>query len=581
MAISSHAAAPRRGLLGTLFPRANPVGLRGEGAGEPANVKALEMEISWLKMQLSQFQQEQSQFEGQEPFFLGSQHMTAIIPPIPGAGVRATAGSPSMVGYVLSSDTWQLLISKYLKKNSLLLDVGCGSGKMARTLAYHPWVRKYVGFDVMKQSIDFCNEYLVPRIGEKFEFHHLDVVSCYNPGGKIKPTEVRFPVADGSVDLAWGCSLWTHLFEEDARHYLREVRRALAPGGLFLPTIHVNPEAGAKYSGDEVKADIDKDYFFEMCDDAGLAVAAELGMVLGQYATLFKIKPGSPPSTIVNVGGILTDEEAAEAARSSRSSALIPPDGGALTSEMLRYNALWAEQQRVTEKVHPRDFIYWFVASHEKISLEDGTRYYFEDGAKSAAKLDAHLSRLLGEDKRPIKLLEFASGYGCVSRHLKKNPGVELTSCDIHPAAVEFLADEIGVRALQSSHVPEDFRTPELYDAIFCLSFFSHMPKSTFGRWIKALHDRLAPGGHLLFTTHGAKSRKELQITLDDLDDEGFWFKAASEQHDLDSSEYGLTLSLPRFVLPTIYKAVAAPVIDYREGEWWNHQDLWVVKKDR
>ncbi|WP_337176280.1 class I SAM-dependent methyltransferase [Paludisphaera sp.] len=290
MATSSQSAPPRRGLLGNLFPRANPEGPRGEGADKSANVQALETEISWLKMQLAQYRHEQSQFEGQEPFFLGTDRIKDIIPPIPGAGVRATAGSPSMVGYVISSDTWQLLISRHLKEGSVLLDVGCGSGKMARALAYHPYIRKYVGFDVLKDSVDFCNEYLVPRMGDKFEFHHLDVVSCYNPNGKIKPTEVRFPVADGSVDFAWGCSLWTHLFEEDARHYLREVRRSLAPEGRFLPTIHVNPEPGTKYSGDEVKADIDKDYFFQMCDDAGLAVVEELGMVLGQFATLLRIK---------------------------------------------------------------------------------------------------------------------------------------------------------------------------------------------------------------------------------------------------------------------------------------------------
>jgi SAM-dependent methyltransferase len=581
MATSSQTAAPRRGLLGALFPRSNPVGIQGEGAGKPANVQALELENSWLKLQLEQYRKEQVQFDGLEPFFLGSDHMTAIIPPIPGAGVRATAGSPSMVGYVLSSDAWQLLISKYLRKNSVLLDVGCGSGKMARALAYHPYIRKYVGFDVLKDSVDFCNDYLVPRIGEKFEFHHLDVVSCYNPNGKIKPTEVRFPVADGSVDFAWGCSLWTHLFEEDARHYLREVRRALAPGGLFLPTIHVNPEPGTKYSGDEVKADVDKDYFYEMCDDAGLAVVSELGMVLGQYATLLRIKPGSPPAAVVNVGGVKSEAEAAEAARRRQASAPHPPDGGALSGEMLRLNAQWAAQWQVTEKIHPSDYIYWFVAGHQNLSLEEGTRHYFEDGASSASRLDAHLAELSLAERRPIKVLEFASGYGCVSRHLKKNPRLDVTSCDIHPAAIEFLTGEIGVRAVQSSHLPEDFRTPEQYDAVFALSFFSHMPKATFGRWIKALYDRVAPGGRLLFTTHGENSCPELAITLADLDEEGFWFKAASEQHDLDSSEYGMTLSLPRYVAPAIAEAAPGATVEHRPAEWWGHQDLWIVKKDR
>ncbi|MDG3003075.1 methyltransferase [Paludisphaera mucosa] len=580
MANSNTTNPPRKGLLGVLFPRTSSVTLAGEGAGRSANVQAMEMEISWLKMQVAQFQKEQAQFEGLDPYFLGTEHLSAIIPPIPGAGVRATAGSPSMAGYILSGDAWQILLSKFLKPNSLLLDIGCGSGKMARNLAYHPYVRKYVGIDVLKDSIDFCNQVLVPRIGDKFEFHHLDVLSCYNPRGAVKPTEVKFPAKDGSVDFAWGCSLFTHLLEPDARHYLREVRRVMAPAGMFLPTIHIHPTPGTRYSGDEVKIDVDIDYFVEMCDEAGLQLAVKLGEVLGQYAMLFKVKPGSPATTIVNVGGAKSEAEVAEASKPKTGGVPVPPNDGALTEEMLRLNEQWAEKEQVTKVVHPKDFIFWFVATHPEMSLEDATKYYFEDGARSAAKLDGHLSRLFGVDK-PIKLLEFASGYGCVSRHLKKNPRLDLTSCDIHPEAIEFLTNQIGVKALQSAHTPEGFATPEKYDAIFALSFFSHMPKSTFGRWVKALYGSLAPGGHLLFTTHGVKSCKGLQITVDDADEEGFWFQARSEQHDLDAAEYGLTLSLAQYVVPTVQKAVDATIVDFKQAEWWYHQDLWIVRKGR
>lgn len=282
----SGSARPRKGLIRSLFPRVSS----GGGASAEAEIQELKLEISWLKMQLAQYQKEQAQFDGQKPFELGSERVSEIIPPIPGAGVRSSVGSPSMAGFLISGDAWQILISKYLVPDSQLLDIGCGCGKMARNLAYHPYVKKYIGFDVIKSSIDFCHEHLTPLIGEKFEFHCIDLYSeCYNPKGTIKSTEVVFPAADGSIDLAWGCSLFTHLLEEDAKHYLREVRRVLSPRGLFLPTIHINPAPGTRYSGNEVRIDVEIDYFVELATDAGLKLEAKLGEVCGQYAMLFKL----------------------------------------------------------------------------------------------------------------------------------------------------------------------------------------------------------------------------------------------------------------------------------------------------
>ncbi|APW60258.1 methyltransferase domain-containing protein [Paludisphaera borealis] len=578
----SKLARVRQGLRGVLFPSASPVGLTGEGSGKAPNVQALELEMSWLKMQLAQYRKEQGQFEGLEPFVLGTEHVSGIVPPIAGAGVRATVGSPSMAGYLVSGDAWQILISKFLKPNSQVLDIGCGCGKMARNLAYHPHIKKFIGFDVIQDSIDYCNQTLVPRIGSKFEFHCYNVYSeCYNPQGTIKASELVFPATDGSIDLAWGCSLFTHLLEPDAKHYLREVRRVLSPSGMFLPTIHINPAPGTRYSGNEVRVDIDIDYFAELAAEAGLSLAVKLGEVCGQYALLFKVAPGAEAPKIVNVNGTKSEAEVAEASKPKTGGVPVPPNEGALTGEMLRLNGLAAEKEGVTPDVHPKDFIFWFVATHPELSLDSATTYYFEDGARSADKLDKELTSLFGEEKKPIKLLEFASGYGCVSRHLKKNPRFDLTSCDIHPEAIDFLTNKIGVKALQSAHTPEKFSTPEKYDAIFALSFFSHMPKATFGRWIKALYNSLNAPGYLLFTTHGIKSIGGLQITAEDIPADGFWFQARSEQHDLDAEEYGLTLSLPNFVIPEVHRVVGSPIANYKQAEWWFHQDLWIVKRER
>ena len=110
--------------------------------------------------------------------------------------------------------------------------------------------------------------------------------------------------------------------------------------------------------------------------------------------------------------------------------------------------------------------------------------------------------------------------------------------------------------------------------------FFSHMPKSSFGRWVRALYGCLKSPGYLLFTTHGQKSCSMQSITPDDIPADGFWFRAASEQHDLDTAEYGTSITTPDFVIGEIYRQTGARIVAYRQAGWWEHQDLYVLKRE-
>ena len=257
------------------------------GAGESPSLAQLEQENRALRAEVAQYQREESEFETGRPFVAGDRRIAEIVPPIPAASLRKTVGSPSMAGFLISSDSWQCVLSRFLRDQSRVLDIGCGFGKMARALIYHPYVKQYIGFDVFKPSIDWARETITPLTGQRFEFHWIDVTCVYNPNGKYRGTEVIYPAGDQAIDLAFACSLFTHLLEEDARHYLREVRRVLSPDGLFLPTIHIEPSPGTRYSGDEVQIDIDPDYFVDMARDAGLRLVEWLGTLNGQEAVLF------------------------------------------------------------------------------------------------------------------------------------------------------------------------------------------------------------------------------------------------------------------------------------------------------
>ena len=105
------------------------------------------------------------------------------------------------------------------------------------------------------------------------------------------------------------------------------------------------------------------------------------------------------------------------------------------TDEMIEFNRAAAQHVGVTPAIHPKDFIYWFCATHPLKTVESGIDYYFENGGDSRRKV-ADLAASLGyTNDRKVKLLEFASGYGCVTRHLTKNPWFDVVSCDIHPPA--------------------------------------------------------------------------------------------------------------------------------------------------
>ena len=135
--------------------------------------------------------------------------------------------------------------------------------------------------------------------------------------------------------------------------------------------------------------------------------------------------------------------------------------------------------------------------------LEHPINYYFEDGGRSAYKLAEIVAALGIEKGRKVRLLEFASGYGMVSRHIKKCTMFDVVSCDIHPGSY-FLSDQIGVKSLSSTSVPQEFSSPDKYDVVFALSFFTHMPKTSFGSWISALYNSLNAPGYLIFTCHGS-----------------------------------------------------------------------------
>ena len=100
-----------------------------------------------------------------------------------------------------------------------------------------------------------------------------------------------------------------------------------------------------------------------------------------------------------------------------------------------------ASEFNVKPDIHEKDYIFEFLMENKSFTCqEDAINYYFMDGEKSAKKLLRYISDVCEFDNKIIKLLEFASGYGCVTRHFKNVlQDINVTSCDIHEEAITFI----------------------------------------------------------------------------------------------------------------------------------------------
>ncbi len=252
-------------------------------------------------------------------------------------------------------------------------------------------------------------------------------------------------------------------------------------------------------------------------------------------------------------------------------------DSSFLPPNLAHHAQAIASSLGVSPAIHPADYIFrWHYDDANTTDKAAVVRNYFEGGRHTAELVAQFLDGFLATS-RPFTMLEFASGYGRVTRHWKAVlPQADVDACDVHDDAVDFLS-QMGCRACPSSTVPEELAVERSYDVVFALSFFTHMPRATWARWLGALARRIVPGGIFVFTTHGVPSLEQMGVSR--LEKDGFWFHGFSEQKDLGTDAYGATATTFDFV----YRQLMGCDLDlrhFREGGM-GYQDLYVVTSRR
>lgn len=223
----------------------------------------------------------------------------------------------------------------------------------------------------------------------------------------------------------------------------------------------------------------------------------------------------------------------------------------------------WRELNRAIDE---RDDMLDFAIRLFEHDRDRAVENYFEN-ALDQLELVRHVSSWRGH---PKKMLDFASGYGRLTRFLvHEHVADEVTVSDILEGGMEFQAEQFGVRTILSTTLPGSFVTPWRYDLIFVASLFTHLPPATFTAWLRRLTDLLEPEGLLVFSVH------DESIAPDAVD--GIRFATNSESRVLDTSEYGSTWVTEAYVreqVAAIDPSFACVRLPRALADW---QDVYVV----
>ncbi|MFZ0883759.1 MAG: class I SAM-dependent methyltransferase [Candidatus Acidiferrales bacterium] len=157
-----------------------------------------------------------------------------------------SVGSPDLKNF---SEVGEEFLQYFVNFGRLLsdqrvLDVGCGTGRMALPLTKYLKSGSYEGMDIDRASIEWCQKTYTTRY-PNFRFHFSDIYNkMYNASGKYRASDYEFPFESSSFDFVFLTSVFTHMLPKDLEYYFSEVVRVLKRDGRCLITYFLlNPES--------------------------------------------------------------------------------------------------------------------------------------------------------------------------------------------------------------------------------------------------------------------------------------------------------------------------------------------------
>lgn len=228
------------------------------------------------------------------------------------------------------------------------------------------------------------------------------------------------------------------------------------------------------------------------------------------------------------------------------------------------------------QEIDPRDEMFLY-ALHRLGQPRLARMQYMRQGARACSTVVQIVRHCFGHQAVDLRILDFASGYGRVTRYLAEIFGKQnVWASDIQAGTMEFCRSNLGVNVLPSGPRPDGLTTAERFDLIFVSSLFSHLPREAFGLWLAALARILRPGGVIAFSVHGQDMVDPAIFPAD-----GHLFVAESESGVLNVNDYGTAYVSDAFVQESIERAFGEAVeVRLLHKGLCGAQDLYVVSSD-
>jgi ubiquinone/menaquinone biosynthesis C-methylase UbiE len=131
--------------------------------------------------------------------------------PVDEAMSRAVGGNFETVGLIERA----VVAHAGLRDGQRLIDLGCGSGRLAWALGRSMRL-DYLGIDVVQALLD----YAASKSPDTYRF--------------IRNRTLHIPAPDESADMVCAFSVFTHLLHAETYLYIEDIRRVLRPGGRLV-----------------------------------------------------------------------------------------------------------------------------------------------------------------------------------------------------------------------------------------------------------------------------------------------------------------------------------------------------------
>jgi SAM-dependent methyltransferase len=215
--------------------------------------------------------------------------------------------------------------------------------------------------------------------------------------------------------------------------------------------------------------------------------------------------------------------------------------------------------------------------------------HYFNVGLSAVRCIDEALAAANVESVR--RILDLPCGYGRVLRFLARRfPAAQITACELVPDAVRFCAETFGAVPAQSAYNLEELALADRFDLIWCGSLVTHLDARRTRALLKLFARHLAPGGLLLFTTHGdfvaariydmadfyGLRRPDIPALVESYRRTGHGYLDYPEEPG-----YGVSLTAPEWVRAEARAVGGLREVYFRARGWDEHQDVYgFVRED-